>query len=108
MSKPIVVICMWTAPLHVIRLNEPLYGTSMPGAGAVHHIRLCRCEHVAAGLLRLNEQSPAIRPRKSHECHDLPHALQQRCPLLDDLVGASEQLRRHIDPKRSGGLEIDK
>jgi hypothetical protein len=24
---------------HVIRLNEPLYGTSMPGAGAVHHIR---------------------------------------------------------------------
>src|SRR3954469_24171462 len=25
---------------NVIRLNEPLYGTSMPGAGAVHHIRL--------------------------------------------------------------------
>jgi hypothetical protein len=25
---------------HVIRLRRSLYGTSMPGAGAVHHIRL--------------------------------------------------------------------
>jgi len=24
---------------HVIRSDEPLYGTSMPGAGAVHHIK---------------------------------------------------------------------
>ena len=27
---------------HVIRLRRSLYGTSMPGAGAVHHIRLGR------------------------------------------------------------------
>jgi hypothetical protein len=25
---------------YVIRLQRSLYGTSMPGAGAVHHIRL--------------------------------------------------------------------
>jgi hypothetical protein len=25
---------------HVIRLQRSLYGTSMPGAGAVHHIKL--------------------------------------------------------------------
>jgi hypothetical protein len=24
---------------HVIRFDEPPYGTAMPGAGAVHHIR---------------------------------------------------------------------
>jgi hypothetical protein len=31
---------------HVIRLRRPPYGTSMPGAGAVHHIksRLSRCK----------------------------------------------------------------
>jgi len=33
-----VVICIRTAPLNVIRLRRSLYGTSMPGAGAVHHI----------------------------------------------------------------------
>jgi hypothetical protein len=27
---------------HVIRLRRPPYGTSMPGAGAVHHIKTCR------------------------------------------------------------------
>jgi hypothetical protein len=27
---------------HVIRLRRSLYGTSMPGAGAVHHIRFRR------------------------------------------------------------------
>ena len=29
---------MWTAPLMRFVSNEPPYGTSMPGAGAVHHI----------------------------------------------------------------------
>jgi hypothetical protein len=27
---------------HVIRLRRPPYGTSMPGAGAVHHIKTGR------------------------------------------------------------------
>src|SRR5450631_3530664 len=33
---------------HVIRLRRSLYGTSMPGAGAVHHIKsgLSRCKKV--------------------------------------------------------------
>src|SRR5215470_2911115 len=42
---PILITCMWTAPLNVIRLRRSPYGTSMPGAGAVHHIRK-RPEHL--------------------------------------------------------------
>jgi len=29
---------MWTAPFMRFVFDEPPYGTSMPGAGAVHHI----------------------------------------------------------------------
>jgi hypothetical protein len=36
-SKPIVVICMWTAPSCDSSQRSP-YGNSSPGAGAVHHI----------------------------------------------------------------------
>ena len=43
-SKPIVVICMWTAPSCDSSQRSP-YGDSSPGAGAVHHIttRLMHC-----------------------------------------------------------------
>src|SRR5215475_13323845 len=37
-SKPIVVICMWTAPSCDSSQRSP-YGNPLPGAGAVHHIR---------------------------------------------------------------------
>jgi hypothetical protein len=36
--------CMWTASSFVIRLRRSLYGTSMPGAGAVHGIRFVTIE----------------------------------------------------------------
>ncbi|HEX9323929.1 MAG TPA: hypothetical protein VF913_17695, partial [Xanthobacteraceae bacterium] len=36
---------------HVIRLRRSLYGTSMPGAGAVHHIKLRRMAACAPGPL---------------------------------------------------------
>src|SRR3954451_24312410 len=49
---------------HVIRLNEPLYGTSMPGAGAVHHIRLCRCEHICSGSA---SPQPAVMGEAAYE-----------------------------------------
>jgi hypothetical protein len=37
---------------HVIRLQRSLYGTSMPGAGAVHHIKTgkAQIEHMFSGL----------------------------------------------------------
>src|SRR5712671_6597991 len=37
---------------HVIRLRRSLYGTSMPGAGAVHHIRLGRADHLPGARIR--------------------------------------------------------
>jgi hypothetical protein len=35
---------------HVIRLRRSLYGTSMPGAGAVHHIKKGRAGRLPARL----------------------------------------------------------
>ncbi len=39
-----VVICIWTAP-SCDSLQQSLYGTAMPGAGAIHHItsKLMQC-----------------------------------------------------------------
>src|SRR5215217_867022 len=86
MSKPIVVICMWTAPLHVIRLNEPLYGTSMPGAGTVHHIRLGLLTNVRVlRPIATIERTIAVRdvanlhsPRREAWIYDLPSAFSSR------------------------------
>jgi hypothetical protein len=38
-------------------------------------------------------------------CHKRTHAAQQR--LLDHLVGEREQLIRHVQAERLGGLEVD-
>ena len=35
------------------------------------------------------------------------HALQQTAPLFENLVGQGEQLIRHGEPERIGGLEVD-
>ena len=40
----------------MIRLQQSLYGTSMPGAGAVHHIRLGR-----SGMSALSPSYPQLR-----------------------------------------------
>ena len=35
------------------------------------------------------------------------HSALRQMSLLDDLVGASEKRRRHLDAKGLGGLEVD-
>jgi hypothetical protein len=72
-SKPIVVICMWTAPFMCFVSDEPPYGTSMPGAGAVHHIN-----SDMGGVAFLTTEEPAHlgrqqqKPRTNAEGRELP------------------------------------
>jgi hypothetical protein len=47
-------------PLNVIRLRRSPYGTSMPGAGAVYHIRSCHKPN------RLNALADIRDPKKVH------------------------------------------
>jgi len=56
-----VVICIRTAPLNVIRLRRSLYGTSMPGAGAVHHINSHRVRPLAGAMILWGAHNPLIR-----------------------------------------------
>ena len=53
---------------HVIRLQRSLYGTSMPGAGAVHHIK--------SRLMRCNQRFVAL-----HQSWIIPKAYIRRLAL---------------------------
>src|ERR1700730_1592810 len=66
----------------------------------------------ASGLLYLSHPTFAAHVGTSRSCQLRTPALQQQrwtgCnDLLDNLVGAGEQRRRHVDAERLGGYKID-
>ena len=44
---------------------------------------------------------------RSEKCHNRPRARQQKAPLLDHLVGAGKERRRHSEAQCLRSLEID-
>jgi hypothetical protein len=61
-----------------------------------------------AGLCPLASESDQITAsRKYAACHNRRNVVQQKLALLEDLVGQGEQLIRHGEPERLGGLEVD-
>ena len=63
--------------------------------------------HPATRLLLPGKRTLAGGGGRSASCHKPTYAVQQRNWLFDHLVGECEQLRRHIEAERLGGLEVD-
>jgi hypothetical protein len=90
----------------VIRSQRSPYGTSLPGAGAVHHIRLGLPAIFATGPLLLRKRTCSRHRRRFQTClEEIPSGLISW--LFDHLVGERYQHRRHVEAERLGGLEID-
>src|SRR5262249_14417480 len=113
-SKPIVVICMWTAPSRDSSQRSP-YGDSSPGAGAVHHtISGCELPQQTTPLIdqfvceQLDRIGHIEAKRLGHLQIDDKLKLGRlqdrevgRLRTLQDLSGVGADLTKSIDDVRS-------
>ena len=72
----------------MIRSQRSPYGTSLLGAGAVHHIKLGRGGKSALSPFSLQLRTFVGAAGTAAQCQTRTHALQQITALFNHLVGA--------------------